>query len=46
MKVEKEALEGKVKQQGEQLVAEVLKRKVIEEDVAWLLQKGVIFVVG
>lgn len=33
--MEKEALEDKVKQQSEQLVAEESKMKFLEEDVAW-----------
>ena len=37
LEMEKEKLEGKMKQQGKQLVVEDSRRKVLEEDVAWLL---------
>lgn len=37
LEVKKEALEGKVKQQGEKLVTEELRRKVLEKDVDWIL---------
>lgn len=37
LEVEKEALEGKVKQHGEKLVTEESRRKVLEKDVEWIL---------
>lgn len=45
MEAEKEALERIVKLQGKQLDVEELKRKVLEEDMDWLLQKCIVRIV-
>lgn len=42
---EKEALDERVKLQDEHLSMEGSRRKVLEEDVAWILEKGVVYVV-
>lgn len=46
LEVEKEMLEGQVKQQAKQLVTEGSRRKILEENMAWLHKQGFVRVVG